>query len=377
MAIQTIDRLFVGEQAIPDLATTTNTIAQTAHIPTGITPTLAAVFINLRHTFDGDLDVSLTNPQGTSIQLFTDVGGTNEGFIVTLSDAAATDIGTAVNPLGDGVISGTFNPEGAALLSTLASGNLTGNWALTITDDAGGDTGTLFSWGYRITYDYSGTVAGTNAAETLGGSDDDDQLLGLGGNDVIQGFLGNDHIEGAAGNDILRGDAGRDELLGGDDDDTLFGDAARDELFGGNDDDTLFGGSDRDELFGQNGNDRLSGDDGNDVLTGGRGRDVQIGGLGADRFDFNAINESVRGSLRDVVFFQRAERDKIDLRDIDAERQLGGNQAFHFIGTARFSGDDGELRFRNGVLQGDTNGDRIADIEIRVLGSLTSADIFL
>jgi Ca2+-binding RTX toxin-like protein len=355
----------------------TNTIAQSAHIPTGVTPTLAAVFINIKHTFNADLDVRLTNPQGTSITLFQDVGGTSQGFIVNLSDAAPTDIGSVPAPAGNGVISGTFNPQGAALLSTLATGNLTGNWALTIVDDAAGDTGTLFSWGFRITYDYSGTVTGTSAADTLGGSDDDDRMLGLGGNDTILGFLGNDRIDGAAGNDILRGDAGRDELFGGNNSDLLFGDAGRDELFGGNDDDRLFGGSDRDDLFGQNGNDRLDGGDGNDVLTGGRGRDVQIGGLGADRFDFNATSESVRGSLRDVVFFSRAEHDKIDLRDIDADRHISGNQAFHFIGTRAFTGDDGELRFKNGVLQGDTNGDRIADIEIRIHGSLTSADVLL
>ena len=367
----------MGQQAIPDLSTITNTSIQPVHIPTGVTPTLAAVFINLHHSFDGDLDVTLTNPTGTSISLWTDVGGSNEGFIVNLSDANATDIGAATNPKLDGVIAGQFNPEGAVTLSTLATGNLTGNWTLGITDDAGGDAGNLFSWGFRISFDYSGVVAGTNAPDTLGGSDGDDTMLGLGGNDTIRGFLGNDHIEGGNDNDILRGDEGNDELLGGNGDDQLFGDAGRDELFGGNDDDRLFGGSDRDQLLGQNGNDRLDGGDANDLLTGGRGRDVQIGGLGADRFDFNASVESVRGSLRDVVFFSHAEHDKIDLRDIDAERHLGGNQAFHFIGTSAFSGDDGELRFKNGVLQGDTNGDRIADIEIRVVGTLVAGDVIL
>ena len=97
MAIQTIDATFLGPQAIPDSATLTNQIAFTAHLPSGVVPTLQ-VFLNIQHSFDGDLDISLRNPQGMSIDLFTDVGSSNEGFLVNLSDAAPTDIGTATNP---------------------------------------------------------------------------------------------------------------------------------------------------------------------------------------------------------------------------------------------------------------------------------------
>jgi len=38
---------------------------------------------------------------------------------------------------------------------------------------------------------------------------------------------------------------------------------------------------------------------------------------------------------------------------------------------------DGQLRFANGLLQGDTNGDRIADIEIRIIGALQIGDVIL
>jgi hypothetical protein len=75
--------------------------------------------------------------------------------------------------------------------------------------------------------------------------------------------------------------------------------------------------------------------------------------------------------------FQPSEGDRIDLRSIDADRDTSGNQACHFIGGASFSGADGELRLRNGVLQGDTNGDRVADLEIRVVGTLLAGDIIL
>jgi serralysin len=45
--------------------------------------------------------------------------------------------------------------------------------------------------------------------------------------------------------------------------------------------------------------------------------------------------------------------------------------------VAAFSGVDGQLRFAGGMLQGDVNGDRIADVEIWVVGALVSADLIL
>jgi hypothetical protein len=79
------------------------------------------------------------------------------------------------------------------------------------------------------------------------------------------------------------------------------------------------------------------------------------------------------------VFFRRTDGDRIDLSTIDADIDgAPGNQAFHFvpggIGDA-FTGADGELRFSGGLLQGDVDGDRTADIEIRIVGTLLAADI--
>lgn len=54
-----------------------------------------------------------------------------------------------------------------------------------------------------------------------------------------------------------------------------------------------------------------------------------------------------------------------------------GNQAFRFIGAGAFTGVDGQLRFAGGLLQGDTNGDGIADIEIKIVGSLLAGDVIL
>jgi subtilisin-like proprotein convertase family protein len=110
------------------------------------------VSLNIAHTFDGDLDVTLVHvPTGIGVELFTDVGGTDEGFIIRLNDEAGIDIGTADNP-ADGAITGQFNPEGAALLDVFDGTDASGLWRLFVTDDAGGDSGTLMSWSLNVTY---------------------------------------------------------------------------------------------------------------------------------------------------------------------------------------------------------------------------------
>ena len=137
-------------QSIPDLGTVNSTI----NIPgsAGIVRDID-VSVNLMHSFDGDLDVTLTHvPTAKTVTLWTDVGGSNEGFEVRLNDESGTDIGTAANPKADGPITGTFNPEDAELLSTFDGDDASGQWVLSITDDSGGDSGTLFSWSLYASY---------------------------------------------------------------------------------------------------------------------------------------------------------------------------------------------------------------------------------
>jgi subtilisin-like proprotein convertase family protein len=111
------------------------------------------VSLDIFHSFDGDLIVTLTHvPTGTSVVLFSGVGGTNEGFLVRLTDEAGTDINGATNPKPDGAISGTFNPGGTALLSAFDGQDASGEWRLTITDNSAGDSGTLYGWQLHFSY---------------------------------------------------------------------------------------------------------------------------------------------------------------------------------------------------------------------------------
>jgi subtilisin-like proprotein convertase family protein len=110
------------------------------------------VFLAIQHTFDGDLDVTLTHvPSGISILLFADVGGTDEGMVVYLDDDAATDLLTANNPT-DGAIFGTFNPAGPVVLAAFQDFDASGEWRLTVTDDSGGDSGVLHA--FQLHFDF-------------------------------------------------------------------------------------------------------------------------------------------------------------------------------------------------------------------------------
>jgi serralysin len=189
--------------------------------------------------------------------------------------------------------------------------------------------------------------------EALEGSRFDDTLTGGKRNDTLVGLAGNDQLFGNDGNDVLDGGAGDDRLEGGNGDDTLRGGAGIDVLNGGNGNDNLNGGAD---------NDVLNGGIGNDVINGGAGADRLTGGAGADTFVFTETG------FTDVITDFTVGVDKVDFRSLDANTNTAGIDAFTFIRGDQFSGTAGELRaFRiggNAFVQGDTNGDGIADFTI-------------
>jgi serralysin len=144
--------------------------------------------------------------------------------------------------------------------------------------------------------------------------------------------------------------------------------------------DALFGSNVKNVLKGLAGDDAIAGRGGNDVLVGGLGHDLLQGDSGADRFDFNFRAESAVGANRDVILdFNHNQGDRIDVRDIDANTSQAGNQAFTFIGDSNFSSSAGQLRFKDGIVSGDINGDGRADFQIEVQGvaALVASDFVL
>lgn len=159
-------------------------------------------------------------------------------------------------------------------------------------------------------------------------------MTGTSGRDVLNGTSGADVMNGLAGNDKLNGYAGKDALSGG-------------------------GGSDT-----------LDGGNGADMLHGGTGKDILIGGGGADRFTFKSTADAGKGTAQDQIRdFSRAQGDKIDLSGIDAHSGKAGNQAFSFIGSKGFSGTPGQLRYADGHVSGDVNGDKVADFQIDIVNN--------
>jgi len=89
--------------------------------------------------------------------------------------------------------------------------------------------------------------------------------------------------------------------------------------------------------------------------------------------------ESIKGPNHDSILdFSHIQHDKIDLHTIDAKTLVTGDQAFHFIGTHGFHHVRGELRYANHLLQGDTDGNGVADIEVHVNAAhLVAGDFIL
>ena len=94
-----------------------------------------------------------------------------------------------------------------------------------------------------------------------------DVLVGLGGNDYLNGHANADTLWGNEGNDTLDGGHSPDLLLGGSDADWLIGYFGNDRLWGGFGLDTLEGRDHDDELF------SLEDDGEADVIDCGAGRD--------------------------------------------------------------------------------------------------------
>ena len=131
-------------------------------------------------------------------------------------------------------------------------------------------------------------------------------------------------------------------------------------------------------LDGKGGNDTIFGGAGNDTIVGGAGADVLSGGPGNDVFVFRSLSDTGNSATtRDVIKdFQLGDRG--DLSGIDANTLKNGDQAFTYIGNQGFHRIAGELHLVKGILEGDVNGDGIADFQIELVGvTSVSASAFI
>lgn len=171
-----------------------------------------------------------------------------------------------------------------------------------------------------------------------------------------------------------------DQMLAGD---TLYQmSSAADTMRGDDGNDTILGAAGNDALYGGNGRDSLNGGKGRDTLSGDGGQDTLSGGGGADSFVFGAVKDSSASKPDTVTDFGKG-ADVVDLRLIDANTALEGNQAFAALGldplaNGLWSAVVVEAGGTVTYLYGDTNGDLSADLVIRFAGAVAlDGDVLL
>jgi Ca2+-binding RTX toxin-like protein len=160
-------------------------------------------------------------------------------------------------------------------------------------------------------------------------------------------------------------DQASETTTGTDGSDTVSGGAGADEISGGNGNDILAAGAGKDVLNGGNGNDRLVGGAGLDKLTGGKGKDV---------FAFGNKDTGTSKKTADYITdFRPKEKDRLDLKAIDADTKKKGDQSFSFIGKNDFS-KAGQVRYEKTSTETyvylNTDSDKAAEGVIRLKGSL-------
>ncbi|MCR6636386.1 cadherin domain-containing protein [Devosia sp.] len=210
-------------------------------------------------------------------------------------------------------------------------------------------------------------IIGTNAANTLNGTSEEDEIFGRNGNDTLSGLAGADKLFGEAGNDRLLGGAGADVLDGGVGNDTYLladaGDVSLDtvvELAGGGVD-TVEAGADYmlaanvENLIligtgnlsgtGNDADNSIVGTIGNNVIDGGLGNDTMTGGQGDDTYYVDSSADRVvesAGAGNDEI------RSKLNVFGLAG---LGNVERLSFVGTGNFTGTG------NGLANVITGGD--------------------
>ena len=130
-------------KAIPDNGTVTSDLLVLGE--TGVISDID-VTLDITHTRAEDLEVFLIAPDGTRVELFTDVGGSGSHFTGTTLDDEA---GSSIWPGNTAPFSGTYQPESS--LTAMDGRIANGTWKLEVSDDQATETGTLNSWSLNIT----------------------------------------------------------------------------------------------------------------------------------------------------------------------------------------------------------------------------------
>ncbi|RYG20419.1 MAG: hypothetical protein EON96_01050, partial [Caulobacteraceae bacterium] len=274
------------------------------------------------------------------------------GYFSSLGVQTVAHNGTGIAQNGGGT--GNISIAFGALIENARGGAkgdiLLGNARSNLLSGGGGDD-LIYGEGTRLDSgeaEYERIVQGGLVAQPSDPANQQDVLLGEGGDDSLYDGRGSDLVSGDQGSDFIAlmtdghadyalGGAGKDTILGEDDRDIIFGDgvadaeglnglsgrsgallaqmeaakaeiesrlpgsydasgaAGDDMLSGGDGGDLMSGGGGSDALHGEDGDDLLLGDAGNDELFGEEGDDVLLGGSGDDALTGGAGHDVLHG----------------------------------------------------------------------------------
>ncbi|MEB3233194.1 MAG: proprotein convertase P-domain-containing protein [Leptolyngbyaceae bacterium] len=178
---------------ISNTSAATFTFLVTTEDTAGATVQDVDVEFSADHTYVGDLRTSLSNPNGTTVVLFSGVGGAGENFEGTVfDDEASISIAEAEAPFD-----GTFQPQES--LSAFDRQNPVGTWTLTVEDDFSLDSGNLIADGTYLLLTTDTTI-GDGGSINLTATDGDIRVGNLDASS--RGGVGGDIHITATGGDV-------------------------------------------------------------------------------------------------------------------------------------------------------------------------------
>ena len=198
--------------------------------------------------------------------------------------------------------------------------------------DSDGDTDFLqYTGGEHV------VLGGTEEDDIIIGGAGDDTLWGDGGDDRLEGGFGVDHIHGGAGDDIITDsgtDIGAADVIKGEEgDDVINGGMGLDLIFGGSGKDVLSGGSEDKAIFGGQGDDFIR------AASGGGG--VIFGNEGSDWMEGQGNMNTLTGDNSQLFFNSRIIGHDVMLsgeNDTDFDAESGDDIMVQGIGINRNNG---------------------------------------